>query len=234
LQDKQQEKAKNASESNFYFKDDHKNTDDESTKAEVSEFIIHPDWDPKDTHYDADIAIAVLKEPIKITNEIRHVCLNTPSHPIQNFAGRAVVYGWGLTEDLELVTELRHVYVPLVDQSSCNNKSNLVLKRIMSDTSFCAGASDGETGPCNGKRFYLTNKSQTKFSTENFSGDSGGGMVLKVGGLSRIIGIISASDGQYAIVDGKVKLICNLDNYVVYTDVSKFHSWINQVVLETN
>jgi hypothetical protein len=76
--------------------------------------------------------------------------LNTPSDPIQSFAGRnASVYGWGLTEDFELVTKLRHVEVPLVDQALCNSSSQ-GLRRIMSDTSFCAGARDGKSGPCNG------------------------------------------------------------------------------------
>jgi hypothetical protein len=149
LQSKRQENAKNASDSYFYFKNDY-NTDDESENAYVSEFIIHPDWDPQETHYTANIAIAVLKEPVKLSNEIRHVCLNTPSNPIQSFAGRnGKVYGWGLTEDLEIVTELRHVEVPLVDQALCNSSHPRVPK-IMSDTLFCAGARDGKTGPCNG------------------------------------------------------------------------------------
>ncbi len=122
-------------------------------KADVSEFIIHHDWDSEDDHYAADIAIAVLKKPVEITNKIRHVCLNTPSDPIQSFAGRrASVYGWGFTEELETVTELREVEVPLVDQALCNS-SHTELPKIISDTSFCAGARDGETGPCNGKAF---------------------------------------------------------------------------------
>jgi secreted trypsin-like serine protease len=59
-------------------------------------------------------------------------------------------------------------------------------------------------------------------------------MVLNVDGLSKIIGIVSAAIGQYVSVDGHVQLICNLDNYLVYTDVSKFYNWINQVIRETN
>jgi hypothetical protein len=59
-------------------------------------------------------------------------------------------------------------------------------------------------------------------------------MVLEVDGLRNIIGIVSASTAQYvSIDDGKPKLICSLDNYVVYTDVAKFYNWVNQVVLET-
>jgi hypothetical protein len=88
---------------------------------------------------------------VELSNEVRHVCLNTPANPIQSFAERnATVYGWGLTEELKLVTQLRDVEVPLVDQALCNS-SNPTLHKIMSDTSFCAGAKDGKTGACNGK-----------------------------------------------------------------------------------
>ncbi len=150
LQDKRQTWIRNALDSYFFFKNDH-NLDDDSAKADVSEFIIHPDWDPEDSHYTADIAIAVLKEPLKITDEVRHVCLNTPSEPIQSFVGRSgKVYGWGLTEELQFDSKLRHVDVPFVDQALCNS-SNLELPKIMSGTSFCAGAKDGKTGACNGK-----------------------------------------------------------------------------------
>jgi hypothetical protein len=162
LQNKKQIEIKEAHGSYFYFKNDYDVEDYEDSeevvdpaKAEVSEFIIHPDWDPQDSHYDADIAIAVLKKPMKITKKIRHVCLNTPSDPIKSFAGRSgSVYGWGLTEELKLVTELRHVEVPLVKQWRCNS-SHPDLPKIMSDTSFCAGARDGKTGPCNGNAFHF-------------------------------------------------------------------------------
>ncbi len=149
VQRKRESIFKQASESYFYFKNDY-DDDDNSANAYISEFIIHPDWDPEDSHYGADIAIAVLKEPIQLSNKIRHVCLNTPSDPIQSFVERnSKVYGWGLNEELEFSTELRHYDIPLVDQSLCNSSSEL--HRIMSDTSFCAGARDGMTGPCNGK-----------------------------------------------------------------------------------
>jgi hypothetical protein len=148
LQEKENKQVKEASGSYFYFKDNY-DEDDDSAKADVSEFIIHPDWDPQDTHYAADIAIAIFKKPIELSNQIHYVCLNTPSDPIQSFAGRnGSVYGWGLTEELETVTELRDADIKLVDQALCNN--NRALRRIMSDTSFCAGARDGKTGPCNG------------------------------------------------------------------------------------
>jgi hypothetical protein len=50
-------------------------------------------------------------------------------------------------------------------------------------------------------------------------------MVLEIDGLTKLIGIIS--------VNGQNMLVCDLDNHLVYTDVSKFYDWINQVILET-
>jgi hypothetical protein len=95
----------------------------------------------------------VLKEPLKLSNKIQYVCLNTPSNPIQSFAGQSgQIYGWGLTEELETVSKLRHVEVPLVNQALCNSSHPDLLK-IMSDSSFCAGARNGKAGPCNGNGF---------------------------------------------------------------------------------
>jgi hypothetical protein len=150
LQNKKEPKTKEAFESYFLFKNDYDESgevDDGPAKADIFEFIVHPDWDPKDPHSIANIAIAVLEKPMKLSNGIRHICLNTPSNPIQSFDGKiGKVYGWGLMEDHSLVSELGDVEVPLVDQALCNNSSS----RTMSGTSFCAGVGDRKTGACNG------------------------------------------------------------------------------------
>jgi hypothetical protein len=65
-----------------------------------------------------------------------------------------MVYGWGLTEKFLFLSGLRDVSVPLVDQALCNS-SNTNLPKIISDSSFCAGARDGKTGACNGIVFDL-------------------------------------------------------------------------------
>jgi secreted trypsin-like serine protease len=76
---------------------------------------------------------------------------------------------------------------------------------------------------------YSDLKNQIHF----FSGDSGGGMVLEVDGWTKIIGIVSAAVGKSATVGGKNTSICDLNNYLVFTDVSKFHNWIEQIFLES-
>jgi secreted trypsin-like serine protease len=66
-----------------------------------------------------------------------------------------------------------------------------------------------------------------------FSGDSGGGMVSKIHRLSKLIGIVSAAVAKNVIIDNKIAKICDLDNYLIYTDVSKFNNWISKVIIET-
>jgi secreted trypsin-like serine protease len=70
---------------------------------------------------------------------------------------------------------------------------------------------------------------------QTLSGDSGGGLILSFDGLWKLVGIVSANIGQPIIFDGqkKAKIVCNLDNYLVYTDVAKYNDWVYQVILET-
>jgi hypothetical protein len=76
---------------------------------------------------------------------------------------------------------------------------------------------------------------QTTLGTKNkFSGFSGAGMVVKVDGLWKLAGMIS-SCGHMPVVKKKSIMvsICDLNNYLVYTDVSKFNSWIERVIIDS-
>ncbi len=149
IQNKGEKQANSVSDAQFTFVSAYI-IDDRDLRVKVSELIVHPDWDPKDSHYGADIAIAILKEPVKLTKTIGHVCLNTPANPIQSFAMQrdVTVYGtvsYGLSLVLWSLNGLRvgEMKVPLVRQAKC---SSYDLQNLMSDTSFCAGAKDGKTG----------------------------------------------------------------------------------------
>jgi hypothetical protein len=58
-------------------------------------------------------------------------------------------------------------------------------------------------------------------------------MVLKIRDLWTIIGIVSAAVRKSVIVNDKITSIWDLDNYLVYTDISKLLDWVYQVILET-
>jgi secreted trypsin-like serine protease len=67
----------------------------------------------------------------------------------------------------------------------------------------------------------------------HLSGDSGGGLFLKIENLWKLVGIVSAAVANKDVIHGATKPICDLNNYLVYTDVSKFSDWIDQVILDT-
>jgi hypothetical protein len=128
------------------------NDADSEFSSDVSEMILHPHWDSKSEKYQADIAIAVLKETISFTPNVSKICFSTSNQPIENFEDQnATVAGWGYTEtsDKQAVFDLREVIVPIVNQTVCAASGRL--KRYNADTLFCAGSKDGKTGPCRGK-----------------------------------------------------------------------------------
>ncbi len=111
---------------------------------DVSELMLHPDWDSKSEQFKADIAIAVLKEFIDFSLDVRKICFSAPNQPIENFVGQnATVAGWGYTESSgrQAVLQLRDVIVPIVNQTFCSASSRL--KKYNADTLFCAGSKDG-------------------------------------------------------------------------------------------
>ncbi len=68
----------------------------------------------------------------------------------------------------------------------------------------------------------------------NFLGNSGVGMVVEVDGLWKLAGMISNCIHMRAEKEnGKNVSICDFNNYLVYTDVSKFNSWIEQVIVDS-
>jgi len=64
----------------------HDLSDDEEIRNDtvnaVSEIILHPDWNPLATNFDADLAILVLQSATKLSMRTQPVCLPLASDPI--------------------------------------------------------------------------------------------------------------------------------------------------------
>ncbi len=59
-------------------------------------------------------------------------------------------------------------------------------------------------------------------------------MVVEVDGLWKLAGMISSCIHMPVVKEnGKTETICDLNNYLVYTDVSKFNSWIERVIVDS-
>jgi secreted trypsin-like serine protease len=154
--------------------------------------------------FSGDLAIAILKETIQFTDYIIPVCLTSQSFPLSGQVGKnGTVTGWGTLENRQgLATEAREVAIPVVDSVTCLASGFSFYYIFSEDSSFCAGKRDGR-GPC--------------------KGDSGSGFYMRRDGKWYLVGIVSAS--LFA------ENTCDLNNYVVFTDISKFELWIlNNIV----
>lgn len=75
----------------------------------VSEIIVHPDWEVYEDDYDADIAILVLSDHVPYTNYIRPVCLpfEDDATDISAVDVDGYVVGWGLPDNNNTHEEIR-------------------------------------------------------------------------------------------------------------------------------
>ncbi|CAG9839211.1 unnamed protein product [Diabrotica balteata] len=165
---------------------------------------VHPGY--KYLSSDGDISILVLKDNVQYTRLIRPACLWNRDNNLQNIVGiNGIVAGWGRNENGTLsMNRPRAVKVPIVSQETCL-RSNPQYNSITSQRTFCAGTPDA--GPCNG--------------------DSGSGLVIERYGKWMLRGIVSLSLSTGVPVNG-----CDLSFYIVFTDASKYLSWINDIMRE--
>uniref|UniRef100_A0A336MBZ6 CSON009297 protein n=1 Tax=Culicoides sonorensis TaxID=179676 RepID=A0A336MBZ6_CULSO len=175
-----------------------------SQTAYAKDIIVHPDFMSKDTSFDADIAIILLKRPVQYTQYIRPLCIF--SEILRNSPGeKGTVTGWG-KDSLEgtIKSYPSLIEMSLVSDATCL-RAHESFQYITSNRTFCAGNANW-TGPCNG--------------------DSGGPLMLKRAGKWFLKGIVSASPINVETNS------CDLRTYVVFTDVTKFLPWLKRHIRE--
>ncbi|XP_059621358.1 serine protease gd-like isoform X3 [Phlebotomus argentipes] len=161
---------------------------------------IHPNYGKRNS-IDSDIAVVVLTEAIRFTTYIRPACLWNETESKESIVGhKGFSAGWGRDENGNFFTELpKQIEIPVVSDEECL-RSHEAFPKITSEVTFCAGWRNGSEGPCNG--------------------DSGGPLIFDREGRWTLRGVVSTS----LSTDGSNT--CNLNEYVVFTDVAKFRQWI--------
>jgi secreted trypsin-like serine protease len=168
---------------------------------DVEQLIVHEDFKVRsEASFDADIGLMIMKKPAIYNQYIRPICLWTGSTELNEIVGQnGIVTGWGRDDSgAATTTTPRTVTVPIVSNKVCLAEHES-FRYITSPRTFCAGRKDGR-GPCNG--------------------DSGGGLIITRNGQSYLRGIVSAG-----LRDPKTGF-CNLNSYIVFTDVALFSNWI--------
>lgn len=170
----------------------------------LASVIDHPDYNTnQEQRFYSDIAIGKLSETVEYSEFIQPACLWTGDSDQSKIVGQnGVLVGWGRDETGVPTAEPKKIEIPVVSEQNCL-RSNVAFTKITSDRTFCAGWRNGSEGPCNG--------------------DSGAGLMLNNDGMWNLRGLVSTS---IASVSGG----CNLDEFVVFTDVAKFTSWITALL----
>lgn len=162
---------------------------------------LHDDWNPRTTQFDGDLALLEFeKGSIHFNEFVQPVCLWS-SETKPNLA-EGTVAGWGKSED---PTKAHEDIPKLVRVSILNNAQCLpgedTLASISSQRTFCAGLKNG-SGVC--------------------SGDSGGGLFIKMNDVYFLKGIVSSS----LIKDE----MCVVTKSAVYTNVFEYMDWISKKI----
>ncbi|XP_058055953.1 uncharacterized protein LOC131207359 [Anopheles bellator] len=177
-------------------------TIDDHLYRTVDMVIVHREYNP--VMFTTDIGLLRLKRNITYNSFIRPVCLYNRTVDISGFYGRdGKVTGWGFNREGVISNVLNYLEVPVVSQKVCSQKNVQFNVVLAVGESFCAGHADGNS-VCNG--------------------DSGGGLVFDEGSRYYIRGIISISAQRRNL------LICDPNQYSVFTDVPKFRDWLRQQI----
>jgi len=167
----------------------------------VQNINVHPDWNPKTKTYDADIAVMVLETEVIFGKHIQPICLMDLSSTFARLTDGLVV-GYENDEDPKKL----HLNIPKSISMPIHQNEDCFLKypslvTLSSKRTFCGGAGDG-TGVCRG--------------------DSGSGLVVTDGSAYYLRGIVSSSliNMTYG---------CDVDTYLIFTNVLDFTDWINSV-----
>lgn len=119
-----------------------------SKSESIKTITVHPDWNPLEIRYDADIAILELENLATFSDLVQPVCL--PSTDLNVFALTGRVVGWGKSETTEKnEVKPKQVEIPAYANDACFF-ADYRFAQFGSPRTFCAGER-GKT-PCQGMK----------------------------------------------------------------------------------
>lgn len=126
-------------------------------KRNLAKIVLHPDWKPHATNFDADIAIATTEYAMYFTNLVQPICLPNFNavliHPL------GTVVGWGRSEKTG-DNKLDHENLPKeIEVKAVTNEECFLhydeFAKISSPRTFCAGWPGKNIGPCHGEFYFF-------------------------------------------------------------------------------
>ncbi|XP_036139010.1 serine protease gd isoform X2 [Monomorium pharaonis] len=173
----------------------------------VANYTIHPDY-AYSSSADSDLAIVILSRPVEYSPFIKPICLWSGSTNLQNLINnKGYVVGW------------RDICCDLTINWDYQINSNLRMARIpIVSQETCLRSN----------QIYFNLTSDRTFC-------AGGNICCSApGGIGTGLVIFDNTTGHYhlrGIISRKP--FCNANNYIVYVDVAKYISWIQQQISTT-
>ncbi|XP_055375409.1 transmembrane protease serine 11D-like [Condylostylus longicornis] len=170
----------------------------------VKRITLHPEFEYSSITSYADLAIVILETSVDYNTKVRPVCLWNDSNLNNVINKTGLTAGWGLSNPNHIASDIPTIVSSRIVSDLDCLRSNSTFLEIISNKTFCAGDRNG-IGPC--------------------IGDSGSGLIIQNNGVWYIKGIVSRALSH-------PDKICDLNDYVVYTDVSKFINWIKRYMTD--
>lgn len=166
--------------------------------------FIHDDWKQNTSDYDADLALLEFQKAALTSFQPINLWTSAADPPLTTNEG--IVVGWtksgsslGVLENLP-----KKLIVPIQTNEHCFLTTKTLLN-LSSLRTFCAGFRNRTSIPVNGLGVCR--------------GDRGSGLVIKVGRISYLKGIMSATIDE-------AESNCDVTRNAVYANVLKFRNWI--------
>ncbi|CAH8509166.1 unnamed protein product [Schistosoma turkestanicum] len=121
--------------------------DTDEIQMNISSILIHPNYRLHNL-YDYDYALIKIILPIQFTTKRRPICLLNSTMTNINDLNDCYVAGWGSSEDAPISNELRHLNIPLLNFTICNQTE--VYQGKLTETMICAGYITGGKDSCQG------------------------------------------------------------------------------------
>ncbi|VDP29382.1 unnamed protein product [Schistosoma curassoni] len=121
--------------------------DSEEILMNISSIFIHPNYHLRKL-YDYDYALIKTASSIQYTSKRLPICILNSTLMNMNELDRCYVAGWGSSEDSPISNELRHLYIPLLNLTVCNQTGAYQGK--LTETMICAGYIRGGKDSCQG------------------------------------------------------------------------------------
>ncbi|KAI4480244.1 hypothetical protein M0804_010242 [Polistes exclamans] len=176
---------------------------------DIDKIEIQSSYQDHEGNYASDIALIILKMPVKINQFVRPVCVDLKSDQTLLDAWKngesGFVAGMGITENDTYSTNLRMTSMKIISNEKCREFHHRDFRKYITYTSFCAGWANG-TGVCNG--------------------DSGGGFILRRPNtmIWEVHGVVSISPRRLGTS------ICDPYSYTIFTKVSLYGDWIRNII----